>query len=244
MAAQREQRVAHVRIAQVPGIRARAQHRAAVRLHVDHDLRVVFREEPRIERANAVVREIRRLALAQLQPLREHAGRRGGPRAGGDRVAVSTGLAHVVERRVALPRELGLLGIDAVEIADHRVGATVQAVQIEPVDARARLPRQGRVALAQPADELAHRTIAPHPCGQARQVRERRIGVGIGDRGVALHAAIHAPHIRPVALDRHGVEPAFADPARGDLRAHPVELVGAVRRFAEQHHVGIVRHVD
>ncbi|ONC06239.1 hypothetical protein AQ910_05990 [Burkholderia pseudomallei] len=150
----------------------------------------------------------------------------------------------MVERRVALPRELGLLGIDAVEIADHRVGATVQAVQIEPVDARARLPRQGRVALAQPADELAHRTIAPHPCGQARKVGERRIGVGIGDRGVALHAAIHAPRIRPVALDRHGVEPAFADPARGDLRAHPVELVGAVRRFAEQHHVGIVRHVD
>ena len=64
--------------------------------------------------------------------------------------------------------------------------------------------------------------------------RLHRVPIGAG----AAHVPVDPVRVGPVCLDGHGGEPVlFNQPARHE-RALPVELVGAVRRFAEQDDAG------
>jgi hypothetical protein len=56
--------------------------------------------------------------------------------------------------------------------------------------------------------------------------------------------AIDPGRIRPIGLDRDDVEPMRLDQAPGDRGPRAIELRGAVRRFAEQHHLRIADPVE
>src|SRR3989442_6941 len=73
-------------------------------------------------------------------------------------------LAELLEAAVARPGAAGGLGIDLVEVGDHRVDRGVEAVEVEAVEASLSgrpeplRPARGQavVVLAQPTDEVEH----------------------------------------------------------------------------------------
>jgi len=117
-------------------------------------------------------------------------------------------------------------------VREHRRDRGEHAVQVEAIEADARRRRQRRVVGAQPVDELGDDGVAPHPGRKALEVGER----GSGARVVADAAdvAVDAVRVGPVGLDRDGVEAALDDQPPGQRGSLAVEVVGAVRRLADQ----------
>jgi hypothetical protein len=139
----------------------------------------------------------------------------------------------MLEARVAIARAACGIGVGVLQVIEHRGDRAVQAVEVESVEAD---PRRGvafTVVRAQPVDERTHLGVAPHPCREPFEAGER--GVCIGILAIAPHVAVHAVRIGPVSLDRHRGEAFFPDEAARDLGAHCVELVRAVRGFADEH---------
>ena len=87
--------------------------------------------------------------------------------------------------------------------------------------------------LAQPAYEVEHVGVAPHPLREPLEARERLAAAPVF--APPAHVAVDAVGVRPVGLDRHGRKAFLFDEPLRDLRALAVELVRAVRRLAEQH---------
>ena len=70
----------------------------------------------------------------------------------------------------------------------------------------------------------------------------RRIGRRVSAR--VAHPAIHAIRIRPVRLHGHEIESLVDDQRLGQLGAGLVELVRAVRGFADQHEARVADGVE
>jgi len=79
--------------------------------------------------------------------------------------------------------------------------------------------------------------IAPHPARKPPEVVERLDRAIIAPQGT--HPAIGAIDVRPVALDGDDVEAARRNQRARDVRANVIELVRAVRGFAQQHMVRV-----
>src|SRR5438270_4927934 len=110
----------------------------------------------------------------------------------------------------------------------------MEAVEVEPVEADLRgAVRQRVVEVAQPADEVCDDRVAPHPHREPAEAAERLLRRLV--LAGAADEAVHAVGIRPVRLDRDRGAAAVGDQALRDLRAFAVELVGPVRRLAEQY---------
>ena len=89
------------------------------------------------------------------------------------------------------------------------------------------------VVLPQPAHEIAHFDIPPHP---GRKPRKRR---PLGRRILKMpHVMIDSRRVGPVGFDRDKAKALFDDEIAGDALAHPIEFGGAVGRLAEQHDPG------
>jgi hypothetical protein len=77
-------------------------------------------------------------------------------------------LAEVVEARVAVSRTPCGLRVNLVQIIKDRLHRGVQAVEVESVKADLLLiGREGVVVRAEPADEVEHVRVAPHPRREA-----------------------------------------------------------------------------
>ena len=144
-----------------------------------------------------------------------------------------------VGRGIALPRrqatvtlagDLGGLRIDLVEIVQNRSDRIIEAVEIETVKRDALVPVHRTIVLAQPAHEVAHLGVAPHPgrkpCKRG-PLRRRILEVP--------HVMIDARGIRPVRLDGNKAKALLDDQIARDPFAHPVEFGSAVGCLAEQH---------
>ncbi len=132
---------------------------------------------------------------------------------------------------VAQPRHPRRLGVDAVEVGEHRVARGVEAVEIEAVKADlGRGVLDPQVVLPQPGDELRHFLVAPHP---GREAGEGRLGGR--QRRLAAYVAVDPRRVGPVGLHRHHVEALALDQLAGDAGAEAIELRGAVGGLAEQH---------
>jgi hypothetical protein len=143
-------------------------------------------------------------------------------------------LAEVLEARVAEPRPRGGGVVHLPEVLQHRPDRRVQAVQVDPVEPALGPPLPDRaVVLPQPADEVEHVGVAPHPLREPLEPAERvaRVRVVVEP----LHEPVHAPRVRPVRLDGHRRETLLADQSLRQLRPDPVELVRAVGGLAHQH---------
>ena len=141
---------------------------------------------------------------------------------------------HVVEARVALARVGGLDRVDLVEVLDDRLDRGPQAVEIEPVEAGlGRRMRLGVVAGPEPLHEGQDVAVPPHPGGEPPEPPQCCLGIRVVGR--AHHVPVHPIGVGPVPFDRHHGEPQFVDEPASDARPLPIELVGAVRRLADQH---------
>jgi hypothetical protein len=94
----------------------------------------------------------------------------------------------------------------------------------------------------EPAHEVEHIGISPHPGGEPLEIGERVDGIHVGSD--AAHVAIHAIGIGPVGFDGHRRETSVGDQALGDRRPLPIELVRAVRRLAEKDDLGLADAVE
>ena len=133
-----------------------------------------------------------------------------------------------VGRGIALPRrqaaialagDLGRFRIDLVEIVQNRADRIVEAVEIEAVKGDALVLLHRPVVLAQPADEIAHLGVSPHPGRKARKggpLRRRILEMP--------HIMIDAGGIRPVRLDGDEAKSLLDDELARDAFAHPVEF--------------------
>ena len=79
----------------------------------------------------------------------------------------------VIEARVPLACPLGRRRIGTIEIINDGSDRRVEAVEIHSVDANAAALRELGVAGAQPADELEHGGVAPHPGRKTGKAGER-----------------------------------------------------------------------
>ena len=91
--------------------------------------------------------------------------------------------------------------------------------------------------IAQPADKIEHVGVAPHPCGKAAELSQRFVGIRI--RTTRVYKTVYPVGIRPVGLSGNALETFFRNQPFGDLRAPAVELMRAVRGFADQDKSGI-----
>ena len=109
----------------------------------------------------------------------------------------------------------------------------MQAVEIEPIKSCFQPVALSFVVASQPADEIQHVGIAPHP---GRKTFEAFEGV---DRFrviiFAPHKSIHAIGIGPVSFHGYRIEALTLNQTLGDLRALPVELMRSVRGLPQQH---------
>jgi hypothetical protein len=227
-----EQRLGHVPVALVPRHDGAAKQRAVVALGVDDQARVLLGEEPRV--GAAVAQRVPCGLLAQLDELCDDLALAG-------LGAAQTGLVGIHARVAAEPLEAGVALASALrrrrvglaEVGDDGLHRGSRAVEVQSVEAGLR--RAGReriVVLAQPRGELGDRAIAPHPRREAAEVAERVLAAGVV--ALAAHPAVDAPRVRPVRLGGDRGEPGLGDQPARDLRALAVEVLGAVRRVADE----------
>ena len=227
------QRLGHVAVAEVPGCDARSEHRPVVGLGVAG--------EPGVLRGGEGVLAVRRRPLLQLG---EHLDDTllAVPDPEPRRVPIRLRIPVMVEARVACAGAFRRRGIVAIEVVDDRADRRIQAVEVHPVDGGALVRRRLAVAGAQPADELHHGGVAPHPGGEARETVERLLGA-IRSHTVPYVLA-HPVRVGPVGLPDDRPESQLVDEALGDARALPIHLVASVGRLAEQYHPRVARHLD
>jgi hypothetical protein len=139
----------------------------------------------------------------------------------------------VLEAGVAPARAPRGLRVNLVQVAEHGLDGSVEAVEVEPVEADLCCARGQRVVVgAQPLDELDDDRVAPHPRREALEAAERRARFRVVR--LAAHVAVDAVRVGPVGLDRDGRETPLRDEPLRDLGALAVELVRAVRSLAQQ----------
>ena len=145
--------------------------------------------------------------------------------------------AEVLEARVALSGPGRGRRIDLLEVGDHLLDRGVEAVEIEAVEPGGIGGIAAVVVRAQPADEVEHLGVAPHPGREALKAAQRLLGVRVlaGPADVAVDAV----GVGPVGLDGDAGETLLLDQPAGDQGALAVELVGAVRGLAEQDEAGV-----
>ena len=155
----------------------------------------------------------------------------------------------MVEDHVGAEPAPGGFRIDFAQISQDRFDRSVQAVKIKPV--KARLPICVAllvVMLTQPADEIEHIGVAPHPLRESFETAQRVHAVEIGT--FASNETIDAVSVRPIGFHRDGVEAALINQPLGDEGAFSVKFVRPVTRFAEaksgngEGEAGLAHHLD
>src|SRR6266446_1826084 len=234
----------HVPVAPVPGLDVPPVHRPVVFLGILHHARVLDRLEPLLPRISVARRVARRTLLQQLDELLHHRvlARSDGSQRRAPRVLLD-GASEVVEAAVALSGEAGGLRIDLPQIPQDFVDRRVQAVQIEAVEADLRRARrEGVIVRPQPAHEVEHVRVAPHP--DREPLETGKGGVGVPVLAQSPDEAVDPVRVGPVRLDRDSVKAFFDDQALGEPRPLGVEIVRAVRGLAQQDQPGVADCLD
>ena len=228
------ERLRHVAVAQVPRRDPAAEHRAVVLLGVHDQPRVLLGVEVLVLGDAAVAARVLAGARCSSMSWLDHLvfARLAEVEASGVAVRLRV-LAEVLEARVALARPTRRIRVDLLEIRDDRLHRGVQAVEVEAVEADlgALGGRASLCARSQPTKSSTSVLRHIH-FGKRRKSGQRLVGARVV--AATAHVAVDAIRVRPVGLDRDGGEALLADQPLGDLGALAIELVRAVRRFAEQ----------
>ena len=133
----------------------------------------------------------------------------------------------MLEAGVALARPPRGSGIDDVEVLEHGRHRGVHAVEVQAVESDFRFRGCAAVVVRpEPADEVDHVGVAPHPLGEALEASERLFGIG----GVALaaHEAVDAVGVGPIGLHGDPDETLLANQTLRNLGSNAIKLVRAV----------------
>jgi len=150
-------------------------------------------------------------------------------KAGG--VAISLGiLAKVFKARITISCAVRGIWVDLIQEIQHSSDRGVQAVQIQSVEPNA-LRMAVLIVISQPAHEIQHVSIAPHPSGKPLKTGKGIDGVLVP--ALKPHILAYAIRIRPVCLDGDCGESFFCDQAFGNLSAQAIELVSPVTGFSD-----------
>jgi len=220
--------VHHVAVTQVPRLARPPVHGPVVALCLAYDGGVARRIEVTVPVAAVVLHALgeqvgedgHRLGLAAGHPAACHCApvRRG--------VRLPRG-----EAAVSHARALRGVGIDRLEVVEHRADRVVEAVDVEPMDADPFSHMRDRaVVVIEPGHEVAHLGVAPHPAGESG---ERRFAERV--HLASAHTLVDDGGVGPVCLERDNAEAVATDELSREPRAEPVELARAVRRLADQH---------
>jgi hypothetical protein len=101
---------------------------------------------------------------------------------------------------------------------------------------------EGCVELAQPADQIQHITIAPHPGGEPLEIAQCLFGIAICT--LTTYVAVDAIRTRPIRFDCDQIKTFFFNQPAGQFRTRAIELMRTVRGFAQQYQVGIANPFD
>jgi hypothetical protein len=236
----------HVPIAQVPRRDPPAEHRAVVLLGRLHRAGILFCVEQFVLRDQAVPPGILRGMSLQVDELLDHGALALLARTVGGSEPVNLGVVanEVVEARVALTRPGRRLWIHPIQVADDFVDGSIQAIQIQAVEAGPGhlAAAQPVVVLTLPGHEIQHVGVPPHPGREALESAQRLVGGRVGI--VAPDIPIYAVRIGPVRFCRYSAESTLLDQPAGHMRPRCVELAGAVRGPADQHQVGVADEIE
>jgi hypothetical protein len=233
-----------VGVAQVPGRDFPAKHIAVILLSVAHYDRVLFGEEIGVRCHLAVSLQIFQRLSPQCDEFphdgilasRRHTETRG--------VAIGFDfLAEMFEATVMLAGALRCFRVNFAQVSEDSLDRGMQTIQIESV--KSAFPVLGNlfvVVFAQPADEIEHIGVSPHPLRETFEATQRFHAVDV--RACAADETVDPIGVRPVCFHRHGIEAAFVNQPFGNLRTLPIEFVRAVTRFAEQDKARIAHQIQ
>ena len=147
------------------------------------------------------------------------------------------------ETSIAVPRAPGGFWIDIRKVTEHGFNGGIQTIQVETVESGFVFSGPKLViVLAKPSNEVENVGVAPHPGGKPFEVAESFTVVSIA--WIATNKAIDAIGIRPIGFDGHSRELLFCNQPLRNLRALVVELMRAMRSFANEHKSGIADAID
>ena len=234
IAQQLPERVDHVAIAQVPRLGTPPEHRPVVRFGVPHQPRILLGIEEVVGRHSPIAARVLGPFVVELEQLRHDVAFTRRVQAETGRIAVLLHfLAKLIEAPVPPARPTGRLRVHLVEKGEHRLHRRSKAIQIQPVEAGTLVRRLPLVVGPQPADEVEHVGVAPHPRREASEIGERLDGFLITAR--SAHVAIDPVRVRPVGLNGDRGESLLGNQTPCDERTLSVELVGPMRCVAKQH---------
>ncbi len=86
-------------------------------------------------------------------------------------------LSVMIEAGVAIAGAARSGGVHCLQVANHLLTRSVQAIKIEAIKTHLRRPRRAIfIVSTQPADEFFHLPIAPHPDRKTAEPGERLVG--------------------------------------------------------------------
>ena len=246
MAGERVQGVGHVTVTQVPGRGAPAEHRAVVLLRRPHRPRILLCVEQLVVGHQPVPPHVFHGVALQVDELRDHFSLALLAGAERRREAVDLGIvvAELVEAGVTLPGAVRGSRVDSVQVGDDLVDRTVQAIKVQAVEPRLGplVAARPSVVLTQPAHEIQHRRITPHPGRETLESSQCLLGGRVVP--AATDIPVHPVGIGPVSLGRDRAKSPVLDQPTRNLRPRRVELAGAVGRLADQHQLRVADQIE
>ena len=169
--------------------------------------------------------------LTRLRPARDR------------RQAIMLGiLAEMIEATITITRTPRRRRIYFVEIAKHSLDRCMHAVEIQAINARETVLRASLcIPCAQPFDEFDHDGVAPHPARETPKIAQRIIRVRVF--AAAGYEPMDPECIRPIRLESDGAESFSLNQSLSELGPRFVELMRAMRRFADENALRLARHL-
>ena len=219
------------------------EHRPVVLLGTGNQARVLLGVELIVLGRQAVSAQIADRVALQLHQLLDDAATTGlaDPQADGSPVLLALA-AEVLEAGVALAGPGRRRRIDLLEVGDHLLDRRVEAVEVKAIEPRGVGGIAAVVVRAQPADEVEHLGVSPHPGGEALEAAQRLLGIRV--LAGPAHIAVHPVGVGPIGLDGDPREALLLDQPACDQGALAVELVAAVGGLSEQHEAGVADQIQ
>ncbi len=139
--------------------------------------------------------------------------------------------SKVFKATIAISGATCSLRVNLVQVTEYRFDGSVQAVEIEAIEAYPLSGIQRVVVTTQPANKVENVRIAPHPCGEASESTQGLDSIRIFV--LALYIAINPVGIRPVGLHRYPGEFFFENQPFGNQRTLSIKLMCSMRCLAE-----------
>ncbi len=236
MTQQGRQRLGHVLVAKIPRGHPATEHRAVVHFRVADSLGVLPRVERFVLGKQPIPPGVFDCVLLHLDQLLDRLAFAGqtGAEGGGESVRLTVIGRCVIEARVPVPRPRRRERIHLVQVRDHLVHRTVQAVEVQTVKAGLRFatgPAPGITGM-QPFHEIADDNVAPHPGGKPFEPAQRFVRCRVIT--LAPYKTVDAVRIGPVSFGSNPAETLFLDQPPGDDCPGFIEFVCTVRTFTDQ----------